>query len=191
MHIKYVLPFSVMSLLACAAPAGFNVWLLPVSLSLYGPNAIFSMANGIILYSFACQTLMCGFVTELLSQKMRQSHTSVTSTASTIIYPLGLVMSGLSLQYVPSINQARESRWMCSEPITRVVRGLGHKYKNCFVAIVSNLNNESNQKTDTSSSISGSSSRSMAALIKLLSFGSKSRAVKKHRKAFSGFPILL
>eukprot|EP00985_Skeletonema_marinoi_P018783 scaffold10594_cov162-Skeletonema_marinoi.AAC.10 len=90
----------IMCLLACAAPAyGFNVWLLPVSLSLYGSDAIYSMANGIILYSFSCQTLMCGFITELLSSKMRQLHTSVTCAAATIIYPLGLVLSGLSLQY--------------------------------------------------------------------------------------------
>jgi len=117
LYIKYVAPSSIMCLLACAAPAyGFNVWLLPVSLSLYGPDAIYSMSNGIILYSFSCQTLMCGFITELLSSKMRQSHTSVTCAAATIIYPLGLVLSGLSLQYA-SAGTAAEVGFFLSQSL--------------------------------------------------------------------------
>lgn len=99
-YIKYVVPSSIMCLLACAAPAyGFNVWLLPVSLSLYGPDAIYSMSDGIILYSFSCQTLMCGLMMEALSSKMRQWKTGVACAAAIVIYPLGLVISGLSLQY--------------------------------------------------------------------------------------------
>ena len=45
-YIKYVLPLACLSnLVNTSTQYGFNVWLIPISLRLYGVDAIYSMRN--------------------------------------------------------------------------------------------------------------------------------------------------
>lgn len=99
-YIKRVLPFAVMSnLVSASTQYGFNVWLLPVSLALYGPDAIYSMRNSVVLLSFSSQMIMGALIMETMPAKLMSIPTHVACAVSAILYPLGVVLSGVSLQY--------------------------------------------------------------------------------------------
>ena len=99
-YIKFVLPVAMMSNLVFASTQyGFNVWLLPVSLALYGEDATYSMRTSVVLLSFASQMLMGAAIMETMPAKLMSLPTRVACAASSILYPLGVVLSGVSLQY--------------------------------------------------------------------------------------------
>ena len=99
-YIKYVLPVAIFSnLVTTSTQYGFNVWLIPVSLRLYGSDAIYSMRNSVVLLSFSSQMIMGALVMELMAHKLMRIPTPIACTAQSILYPLGLILSGLSLQY--------------------------------------------------------------------------------------------
>ena len=99
-YIKYVLPFACFSnLVTTATQYGFNVWLIPISLRLYGSDAIYSMRNSVVLLAFSSQMIMGALIMELMPHKLMQIPTHIACVAQSILYPLGLILSGLSLQY--------------------------------------------------------------------------------------------
>ena len=80
--------------------------------------------------------------------------------------------------------------WCNREECTRMPTDFIERCKT-LKGVHAEVNHRGDQKTDTSSSTSGSSNLSIAALIRLLSFGSRSSAVRKHRIAFAGCPSRL
>ena len=99
-YIKYVLPFACFSnLVTTSTQYGFNVWLIPISLRLYGADAIYSMRNSVVLLAFSSQMIMGALIMELMPHKLMQIPTQIACIAQSILYPLGLILSGLSLQY--------------------------------------------------------------------------------------------
>eukprot|EP00986_Skeletonema_menzelii_P002335 scaffold627_cov144-Skeletonema_menzelii.AAC.44 len=101
-YIKYVLPVACFSnLVTTSTQYGFNVnvWLIPVSLRLYGSDAIYSMRNSVVLLSFSSQMIMGAMIMELMPHKLMSIPTHIACIVQSILYPLGLILSGLSLQY--------------------------------------------------------------------------------------------
>ena len=70
-YTKYVVPFAVASALSPGGPLyGFNVWLLPICLEIYGPDAQYSMSNGMVLYAFTAQVISAAIICLLFSKKL-------------------------------------------------------------------------------------------------------------------------
>ena len=104
-YIKYVVPIAVF---LAASPFGviygFNVWLLPLSLSLYGQDATYSMRNGVVLYSFsAVLPATAVFVLSLPKQLLTMS-TGLLQLIATILFLVMAILSGVCIHFKSDVG---------------------------------------------------------------------------------------
>lgn len=99
-YIRFVVPFAVLSTLTAASSFyGFNVWLLPISLELYGPNALYTMRNGLVLYAFTCSGFLAN-VTQLYSAPhVTKWSSGVVTLVGILTNAIALVISGICVTY--------------------------------------------------------------------------------------------
>ena len=99
-YIRYVVPFAVLSTLTAASSFyGFNVWLLPISLELYGPNALYTMRNGLVLYAFTCSGFLAN-VTQLYSAPhVTEWSSGMVTLVGIVTNSIALVISGVCVTY--------------------------------------------------------------------------------------------
>ena len=104
-YIKYVVPIAVF---LAASPFGviygFNIWLLPLSLSLYGQDATYSRRNGVVLYSFsAVLPATAVFVLSLPKQLLTMS-TGLLQLIATILFLVMAILSGVCIHFKSDVG---------------------------------------------------------------------------------------
>ena len=104
-YIKYVVPIAVF---LAASPFGviygFNIWLLPLSLSLYGQDATYSRRNGVVLYSFsAVLPATAVFVLSLPKQLLTMS-TDLLQLIETILFLVMAILSGVCIHFKSDVG---------------------------------------------------------------------------------------
>mmetsp|Transcript_35839 Transcript_35839/g.78507 ORF Transcript_35839/g.78507 Transcript_35839/m.78507 type:complete len:559 (-) Transcript_35839:59-1735(-) len=100
-YIRTVVPFSMISGLAMTAPFyGFNVWLIPMTLHIYGPEATYSLRTGSVLYVFSSQLLAMAITGSLLAPHIRDGSlsTGLGMLTGTVLSSSGLALTGLFLE---------------------------------------------------------------------------------------------
>ena len=99
-YTKYVVPFAVASALSPGGPLyGFNVWLLPICLEIYGPDAQYTMRNGLVLYAFTTQVISAAIICLLFSKKLVNWSSGQLMLISTLCFNLALVLCGVCVWY--------------------------------------------------------------------------------------------
>ena len=99
-YTKYVVPFAVASALSPGGPLyGFNVWLLPICLEIYGPDAQYTMKNGMVLYAFTAQVISAAIICLLFSKKLVNWSSGQLMLISTFCFNLALVLCGVCVWY--------------------------------------------------------------------------------------------
>lgn len=99
-YIKYVVPIAAASALSPGGPLyGFNVWLLPICLEIYGPEAQYTMRNGMVLYAFTVQVLSAAITCLLFSTKLVNYSSGQLMLICTVYFNLSLVLCGVCVWY--------------------------------------------------------------------------------------------
>ena len=97
-YIKYIVPLWMVSSLATTSTFyGFNVWIIPISLQMFGQDAMYSMETGQILYAFSIPTLISVLIMPLLSTEIEKIGVRLTTTIGILLYVLGLILGGVSV----------------------------------------------------------------------------------------------
>jgi hypothetical protein len=75
---------------------GFNVWLLPITLSTFGPDATYSLRTGYMLYALYAVILSAMLTMILVSPRKERLSSGVDMALGACLYVLGLVGTGWS-----------------------------------------------------------------------------------------------
>lgn len=97
---RYVVPLATASILAMAGPLyGFNVWVLPLCMEIYGPDALYTMRNSLVLLSFSIGWFGCMPFLAFLPQKLLSYSSGQMLLISSCIYNFGLVICGVAVHF--------------------------------------------------------------------------------------------
>ena len=99
-YIWRVVPLAVLSTVTAASSFyGFNVWLLPISLELYGPNALYTMRNGVVLYAFTCSGFFSNVAQFYSAPHVTEWSSGMVTLVGIVLNAIALVVSGISVTY--------------------------------------------------------------------------------------------
>jgi len=97
-YITHVAPVAAASALAPLGPLfGFNVWLIPLCLEFYGPNAVYTMRNSLVLVSFLICNISCGFIVVLWPQFIVSYSSGVLLLWSSLQYNISLCLMSVAV----------------------------------------------------------------------------------------------
>ena len=99
-YIRHVVPFAVLSTTTAASSFyGFNVWLLPISLELYGANALYTMRNGLVLYAFTCWGFLANATQIYFAPHVTEWSSGMVTLVGIVTNAIALVISGVCVAY--------------------------------------------------------------------------------------------
>ena len=99
-YIRHVVPFAVLSTTTAASSFyGFNVWLLPISLELYGANALYTMRNGLVLYAFTCSGFLANVTQIYSAPHVTEWSSGMVTLVGIATNAIALVISGVCVAY--------------------------------------------------------------------------------------------
>jgi len=104
-YIQLVIPVAVfLAAVPFGVIYGFNVWLLPLSLSLYGQDAIYSLRNGVVLYSFSAILPATAFFVLTLPKQLLTMSTGLLQLIATILFLVMAILSGICIHFKSDIG---------------------------------------------------------------------------------------
>jgi len=104
-YIQIVVPIAVfLAAVPFGVIYGFNVWLLPLSLSLYGQDATYSLRNGVVLYSFSAILPATAFFVLTLPKQLLTMSTGLLQLIATILFLVMSILSGICIHFKSDIG---------------------------------------------------------------------------------------
>lgn len=96
-YIRSVVPAGALLGVAVTGPFyGFNVWLLPLTLRFYGPDAVHRMSHGVVLYAFSSAAVSASLVMAVSAPFLPALSSGLCLAAATVLYAAGLALTGLA-----------------------------------------------------------------------------------------------